>query len=481
MSGIMQAVLASYTVSAAGPTPGSIYFPTTSSRVTLAPGIVVGGTYQSPFTVEGWFYSGDTPGTDSGPVLLSTTTGSATPAYARALTINVVSTTQIVVDSNGAAATTFNLAQTLVADAWYYVAVSRDASGFIQVWLGKQGDASAAASTSGRFDCSANTAAWALDGISDCIGAFVPAGRYSADDNVSGVRVTNTNLYTTTDATIAMPTQTFGYVAGLRFLQSPTDLTDLSGNQTLTSVGSATYSTSGPTISIQTYTGFTTTGLQLYYNPDDRSSYPGTGTTINNLAATSLPGTMSNITYTDPYFTYNGTSSQVSVADTAALEPGSGSWTMEVWVNQTASGTDVVLGKFDPGGLSQDVSYSIRTTGTSYYAQLGSGSGSGSTLFVNSTSFVGTLDTWYQLVYVFTNGGTQTLQTFVNGSSIGTVNHSLASLLNTSTNLYLGSYNNGEYAQWFDGRIGITRLYNTALTSAQVLQNYNANKAVYGL
>jgi hypothetical protein len=224
-----------------------------------------------------------------------------------------------------------------------------------------------------------------------------------------------------------------------------------------------------------------TNNLVLYYDPANTASYPGTGTTINSLASPNLAGTMSNITYTDPYFTYNGTSSQVSVADTAALEPGAGSWTMEVWVNQTASGNDVVLGKFDPGGLTVDVSYSIRTTGTSYYAQLGSGSGSGSTLFVNSTTFVGTLNTWYQLVYVFTNGGTQTLQTFVNGSSIGTVNHSLASILNTSTNLYIGSYNNGEYAQWFDGRIGITRLYNAALTAAQVLQNYNANRALYGL
>ena len=224
-----------------------------------------------------------------------------------------------------------------------------------------------------------------------------------------------------------------------------------------------------------------TNGLVLYYNPADSASYSGSGTTINSLASPNLAGTMSNITFTDPYFTYNGTSSQVSVADTAALEPGSDSWTMEVWVNQTVSGNDVVLGKFDPGGLAQDVSYSIRTTGTSYYAQLGSGIGSGSTLFVDSTTFVGTLNTWYQLVYVFTNGATKTLQTFVNGSSIGTVNHSLASILNTSTNLYLGSYNNGEFSQWFDGRIGVTRLYNTALTSAQVLQNYNANRGIYGL
>ena len=227
--------------------------------------------------------------------------------------------------------------------------------------------------------------------------------------------------------------------------------------------------------------GVVSSGLVLYYDPNNIASYPGTGTTIDSLASPNLPGTMSNITFTDPYFAYNGTSSQVSVADTAALEPGSGSWTMEVWVNQTASGNDVVLGKFDPGGLAQDVSYSIRTTGTSYYAQLGSGSGSGDTLYVDSTTFAGTLNTWYQLVYVLKNGATKTLETFVNGSSIGTVNHSLASVLNTSANLYLGSYNNGEYAQWFDGKIGITRLYNAALTAEQVLQNYDANRGIYGL
>lgn len=225
-----------------------------------------------------------------------------------------------------------------------------------------------------------------------------------------------------------------------------------------------------------------TSGLVLWYDPSNASSYSGSGTTINSLApTTNLSGTMSNITYTNPYFTYNGTNSQVSIADNALLEPGSGSWTMEVWVNQTVAGNDVVLGKFDPGGLTQDVSYSIRTTSTTYYAQFSSGSGSGSTLFVNSTNKVGTLGTWYQLVYVFTNGATKTLQTFVNGSSIGTVSHNLASILNTSANLYLGSYNNGEYAQWFDGKIGITRLYNTALTSAQVLQNYTANRGLYGL
>jgi hypothetical protein len=232
---------------------------------------------------------------------------------------------------------------------------------------------------------------------------------------------------------------------------------------------------------LPTIVNFTTDGLVLYYDPSSASSYPGSGTTITDLSGNGLNGTMSNISFTSPYFSYNGSSSQVSVADNSLLEPGSGSWTMEVWVNQSVSGNDVVLGKFDPGGLEVDVSYSIRTTNTTYYAQIGSGSGSGSTLFVNSTNYTGTIGSWSQIVYVFKNGATKTLQTFVNGSSIGTVNHSLSSILNTSSNLYIGSYNNGEFSQWFDGKVGITRLYSAALTASEVLQNYNADRAKYGL
>jgi len=224
-----------------------------------------------------------------------------------------------------------------------------------------------------------------------------------------------------------------------------------------------------------------TNNLILYYDPSNSSSYPGSGTTINDISGNGLNGLLSNITFTSPYFTYNGTSSQVSVADNVLLEPGSGDWTMEVWVNQSTSGNDVVLGKFDNGGLSQDVSYSIRTTSTTYYAQYGSGSGSGPTLFANSTSYIGTLNTWYQIVYVFTNVASNTIETFVNGVSVGSVSHSLSGILNSTNPLYIGSYNGGEFPQWFDGKIGITRLYNDALTSSEVLQNFNADKSKYGL
>ena len=284
---------------------------------------------------------------------------------------------------------------------------------------------------------------------------------------------TQTPTPTVTPTNTETPTQT----PTPTISETPTNTPTITQTPTNTSTPTNTPSpspTSTPAVPV-------TSNLVLYYDPSNPSSYPSTGTTINDLSGNGLNGTMSNITYTSPYFTYNGSSSQIAIADNVLLEPGSGDWTMEVWVNQTTLGNDVVLGKFDNGGASLDVSYSIRTTNTTYYAQIGSGSGAGATLFVNSTNYAGTLSTWYQLVYVFKNGGTKTLETFVNGSSVGSVSHSLASILNSTNPLYIGSYNGGEFPQWFDGRIGITRLYNSALTSSQVLQNYNADKSKYGL
>jgi hypothetical protein len=178
-----------------------------------------------------------------------------------------------------------------------------------------------------------------------------------------------------------------------------------------------------------------------------------------------------------PYFSYNGSSSQISIADNALLEPGSGDWTMEAWVYlSSSSGSKVVMGKFDPGGGAQDVSYSIRIIGDAIYAQIGNGSS-----VVDTPAYTIPLNTWTHVTYVWKNVASNSLEAYINGVSVGSVSHSFASILNTSANLYIGSYNGGEYNQYMNGRIGITRLYSAALTSAEVLQNYNADKSKYGL
>ena len=221
-----------------------------------------------------------------------------------------------------------------------------------------------------------------------------------------------------------------------------------------------------------------TSGLVLYYNPADSASYPGTGTTLNDLSGNGLNGTMSNITWTDPYFTYNGTSSTVSIADNALLEPGSGDWTLEAWVYYTTitGSSRIVMGKTN-GGLAADWGYGIRTSSVgSTYMELGNG-----TTSVNSPAGTVTTGQWYQLVGVWTNVAANTVEFYINGVSQGSNSHAFASVKDTTNPLYLGSFNNGQFAQWFAGRMGIVRIYNKALSSAEITQNFNANRSLYGL
>jgi hypothetical protein len=71
------------------------------------------------------------------------------------------------------------------------------------------------------------------------------------------------------------------------------------------------------------YSNFVDTNLVLYFDPNKDLSYPNS---INDLSGNSLNGTLSNNTFTSPYLTFNGSSSQISITDNPLLEPGSGSW-----------------------------------------------------------------------------------------------------------------------------------------------------------
>jgi hypothetical protein len=223
----------------------------------------------------------------------------------------------------------------------------------------------------------------------------------------------------------------------------------------------------------------TINGLILHYDPSNTSSYPGTGTTINDLSGAGMHGTMSNLTFTSPYFTFNGTSSQISIPDNGFLEPTAGDWSVEFWVNHSViTGTSrVLIGKTD-GGNPGDWGYGLRTSNIgNTFMEIGNGTTSTTSPFSTLS-----INTWYQIVGVWTNLAANTLVLYVNGVNIGTRNHSFPSVKNTTSPLYIGSFGDGSvFGQWLNGRVGIVRMYNSALTASQVLGNYNASKSKYGL
>lgn len=304
---------------------------------------------------------------------------------------------------------------------------------------------------------------------------------------VGGTNITNGTYYWTIENRIG----DFGAASGSfsitsnsgSFSVTPTADTTTEGSETFT-VAIRSGSTTGPVLKISSSItindtslspvtpDYVTTNLVLYYDPSDAASYSGSGTTINDLSGNGLNGSMSNITYTDPYFSYNGTSSRITVPDNPLLEMGTGNWTMEAWIYGIVFGgtaREIISKAF--GGIS----YRMFASGITLQGWIGDGV----TTVRSSLGSVNTLslNTWTHVAHVFTNGSK--LESFINGALTDTVSCGTIAIPNNTGPLTIGSTGNNRF--WFNGRIGIVRLYNAALSSTNISTNYNGSKATYGL
>ena len=155
---------------------------------------------------------------------------------------------------------------------------------------------------------------------------------------------------------------------------------------------------------------FTTNNLVLHYNPSMTESYSGTGTNLLDLSGNGLNGTTSSLTYNNPAFSFNGTSSQVSIPDNALLEPGTGSWTIEVWFNNTGS-SGTVVGKYNSGGMGSNISYALRLQGTNTIrADYSNGSS-----YQTTDNYTFGSNSWVQMVYVWDKTNNN-IYTYSNGT-----------------------------------------------------------------
>jgi hypothetical protein len=96
---------------------------------------------------------------------------------------------------------------------------------------------------------------------------------------------------------------------------------------------------------------------------------------------------------------------------------------------------------------------------------------------ITSTSFM-TVNAWNHIVCTYTSGNKIT---YINGVQAGGLSGITGTLNTGGTNQYIGKYGNAGDNYPFNGRIAESRVYNIALTAAQVLQNYNATRTKYGL
>ena len=238
----------------------------------------------------------------------------------------------------------------------------------------------------------------------------------------------------------------------------------------------------GPTI--------VTNGLVLALDAGDRNSYPGSGTTWRDLSGNNNNGTLTN----GPTFNSANLGSIVfdGVDDFALLSNESNfdferttSFSIDCWVNLTTitSNDQIIISKLNGGAgnyTGWEFGKYFNTSAPHLY--LISNYGSGNYIQCRS-SFTLLANTWYNVVCTY-NGSSNTsgVLFYVNGQITSTIvgtNNLTQSILNNTTPTIARRAGTTEWP--WNGLISTSRIYNRALSSQEILQNYNATKTRFGL
>ncbi len=235
-----------------------------------------------------------------------------------------------------------------------------------------------------------------------------------------------------------------------------------------------------PTSSVTPTPSFTPTPTQtisilqpiVYLDSGDVSSYPGTGSTWFDLQGNDNNATLFN----SP--TYSASYQGILQFDDASLEyatiPDLGNlypWTVEVWFRLTSpltgKVTSIITNEFD---LPDKLNFSIGTNNAP--ANLNLSVGFYDSAWRTTTGVVPQVGVWYQVVGTYDGS---VVRQYVNGvASGGTVNYFGTPQSGGEVRLMRRWDMTAIQSNLVDGDLAIVKIYDDALTSGQVLSNYNS-------
>jgi hypothetical protein len=229
------------------------------------------------------------------------------------------------------------------------------------------------------------------------------------------------------------------------------------------------------------YEPIVTSGLVLNLDAGFTPSYPTTGTTWYDLSGNGFNGTLVNSpTYSSNeggIITFDGINDYVEIADATSLNFGTGGFTILMWVGGIPS---------YPGSAKTIIRKGSRFDGNvAGWSIVWAGSPQDLYFIISSstarlegrTSPNGGLNGWsgYKLIGVQRSG---TNWNQINNTTVTTLGTFSGDVNNT---LPITISYNSQYASYLNQQVGMTLIYNRALSSAEITQVYNATKARYGL
>lgn len=241
---------------------------------------------------------------------------------------------------------------------------------------------------------------------------------------------------------------------------------------------------------LNSVSGVTSRNFIFCIDPDNTYSYPGTGTTCTNIAG--LGGLANNtlqngtaLSTTDGWksFSFDGVDDHIDIF----LPNVANVCTIELWARITSFNTKMLF--------SWDY-YSVFLSGG-----MGFNTGNSDLYGISSAtvSSLGLLNNWKQYVFImysesylnnsiYVNGQYQPFET--SGAGMGAPSFvNFSTERGTANSQGWGSANIGCWkhssattgALFTPMRLGLVRIYNAALTGTEILQNFNASKARFGI
>ena len=221
-------------------------------------------------------------------------------------------------------------------------------------------------------------------------------------------------------------------------------------------------------------------GLVLSIDPGNWYTYPKYGTSVTDLKANAtgvLGGSTAYNTTAQGVFYFDGNADYIDFGKTPTNFP-TGDISVFVWLkgNSIRGDWNIFFTKWfaDTIGTSggSDFHYDLYNNGVNIYQRI---------FTTSKSNMIGTIplnnNTWYQVGFTISSGN---LQMYLNGATDGAVISGAARTNQTNANLFLGDPRTNGLVT-FNGYIGSAQIYNRAITTDEVFQNYNATKTKYGL
>lgn len=225
--------------------------------------------------------------------------------------------------------------------------------------------------------------------------------------------------------------------------------------------------------------------LMLHVDAGNINSYPGSGTTWYDLSGFDRHGTLNNSpsfnTIAGGALTFNASNTYISLGNLGTI----GNYqTIEVWFYSTSVTNylnicDMNYNTYYPNQGNAGPRLEQSSAASLNSGWVWSGNTSNNSLYQGqTTAYTLYANNWYNAVYVNNNG---TVNTYLNNTLITSNQSSAYGFVTTYGDANIGRGFSLAGNRYFGGYISIFRIYGRALTTSEVLQNYNAQKGRFGL